>query len=243
MRPLILPTEESGLQEQPPPLLRRTPLPTSQYQNSPPYLELPIPERPHPYLPSPAPGTMPKSSRTKRIGRPLPYARPSTMVSTPPATQAPQHQANELSNTNTSNTNPSDPNPSNTDPPDTDPSNTNPSNTNPLPTHALQQPSPTTTTTTPTPALPSPNPSPGKVQPPDYTTWHPIPVLHTFNLLVSQPVMPPTHPMVQELHQDPLPPLLALENDLRILVLDDWWKEQIRRTLPLEPLHREKRTG
>ncbi|KAL8763901.1 MAG: hypothetical protein Q9184_000344 [Pyrenodesmia sp. 2 TL-2023] len=200
--------------------------------------------RPQPYVQPAASSTMQNPSPTKHTGRPLPYARPppyvkpaasstmqnpsptkhtgrpTTMVSTPQTTQPPHHQVNDLSVTD-------------------------PSTTNPQPPHTTPNPnpSPTTTTTTAPPALTSPPPSTSKVYPPDYTTWHPVPVLHSFNLLLSIPIMPLSHPMMQELLQDPLPPDLKIENDLRILVLDDWWKKQMRRTLPLEPLHQEERTG
>ncbi|KAI4188595.1 MAG: hypothetical protein L6R41_002023 [Letrouitia leprolyta] len=98
-------------------------------------------------------------------------------------------------------------------------------------------PSPTNNTINPStlslnnnkPPSPSPSPSPNRNQypsPPAYNTWHPISVLHTFNLTQSIPAMSSDHFMVQELLQTPLPPLLRLENDLRIAALEWWWEER-----------------
>ncbi|KAL9025668.1 MAG: hypothetical protein Q9196_005545 [Gyalolechia fulgens] len=74
-----------------------------------------------------------------------------------------------------------------------------------------------------------PNPPPyDRPIPPSYKTWHPIPVLHTFNLIHSIPAMPSAHAMVQELRQTPLPTQINLEHDLRIAALEWWWEERIR---------------
>ena len=64
---------------------------------------------------------------------------------------------------------------------------------------------------------------------PPYSTWHPVAVLHEFNLVHCIPAMPSSHSMVIDLHQSPLPPQLSLENDLRIAALNSWWEAEAQK--------------
>ncbi|KAL8658271.1 MAG: hypothetical protein Q9226_001118 [Calogaya cf. arnoldii] len=76
------------------------------------------------------------------------------------------------------------------------------------------------------PPIPQPSilPNPRTMQQPNYSTWHPIEILHTFNLLHSIPAMPASHHMVLELHQQPLEPQVQLEHELRIINIEAWWR-------------------
>ncbi len=175
---------------------------------------------------------MPKRSPIKRVGRPLPYSRPSTTAPTPPQ---PHDGANNVSAIDPSITNEerSDLTPNGSSISPSSSSNTtntatsvaNPSN------HSSTSPassSNTTSTTTPASAATSsaPSSSPGTDQRPNFNTWHPVTVLHAFNASYVHATMPADHEMVRELRQDPLPENLRMENELRILALDALWKKQ-----------------
>ncbi|KAI4121251.1 MAG: hypothetical protein LQ338_006469 [Usnochroma carphineum] len=79
---------------------------------------------------------------------------------------------------------------------------------------------------------------------PNYSTWHPIAVLHTFNLINSIPAMGPTHPMVLELQTHPfLPPQIKFENELRVHALEAWWDRKRKREASEAQLQQQQRGG
>ncbi|KAL8769154.1 MAG: hypothetical protein Q9209_004788 [Squamulea sp. 1 TL-2023] len=74
--------------------------------------------------------------------------------------------------------------------------------------------------------IPQITPPRANTQQPNYATWSPIQILHTFNLVHSIPAMPATHHIVRELQQDPIHPQIQLEHELRVIALEGWWRKQ-----------------